>query len=150
MKAKFVALMAVLLVAGCGTSPVVTGTTAPKAQVAARSVPASHGADLKTAQVEIKGAYARIQGPGSVMKGGYATLWLDVWSTDKRVKSYEAQWYAQEGMLTRFYTVNSSSNGWWAPFNPIFSNSQIQARVRVTFDDNTSASGTVYTNIWVH
>ncbi len=154
MKAKlanFAKILPVLLVVGCGASPAVSGTpagnttkTAPVATQAAKT------GDVTTSQIQIQGAYARLQAsPGTVQKGGRATLWLNVWSDDKPIRSYEAQWYASEGMLDRFYTRSSSMNGWWAPFNPVFQNSQIQARVRVDFEDGTTATGTLATTIWV-
>lgn len=144
--------MPMLLVAGCG-APAITGngnlagTAAKSAPVAAK---ASKADDVAPSQIQIQGAYARLQAlPSTVNAGGRSSLYLDVWSTDKRITSYEAQWYATDGQLDRWYTRSTSYNGWWAPFQPVFSTSQVQARVRVNFEDGTYASGTVGTTIWV-
>lgn len=158
MKANFatftILLMPALLVAGCG-APATTGSTSPagtttkSTTVAARAATPKSG-DVAPSQIQIQGAYARLQAvPSSVFAGGRSTLYLDVWSEDKKITSYEAQWYATDGHLDRWYTKATGMNGWWAPFSPFTNFSHISARVRVEFEDGTSASGTVGTSIYV-
>ena len=162
MQAKFSAfakILPVLVVAGCGvanTAGNTTGTTATKAvtkpaTTTAQAAPAPiTGKDVKTADLTLQNAYARLTAsPGIVQRGGFSQLYLDVWSTDKKIKSTEARWYSTEGHLTQWITRNRSMNSWWAPFSPLYQNSLIQSRVHVEFEDGTEANGTLQVSIWV-
>ncbi len=146
-------ILPVLIVAGCGTAPAIApALTQTKAATPAKTTAAAAKSDVnvKVAQLGTKSAYARLQSSsGIVPKGGRAWLNLDVWSDDKKIKSWDARWYATEGMLDRWITRDTGYNGWWAPFNPMFTNTQIQTRVHVDFEDGTDADGTLQISIWV-
>jgi len=151
---RFTQILPILLIAGCGvgnsagTTPTATATksTTP---VAAKTASADNK-NIKTAEVSLKGAYARLTAnPGIVLRGGHSSLFLDVWSTDKKIKSVETRWSSSDGHLTHWVTRDRSVNGWWAPFNPFFQNSLIQARVHVEFEDGTDAKGTLQVSVWV-
>ncbi|MBM3267544.1 MAG: hypothetical protein FJZ01_07845 [Candidatus Sericytochromatia bacterium] len=143
-------VLPVLIVAGCGTVPAVTAPKAQPQQAKAQAVTAKSDVNVKVAELGTKAAYARLSAnPGIVHKGGRSWLNLDVWSDSKKIKSWNARWWASEGMLDRWVTRDSSYNGWWAPFNPFSTYSYIQARVHVDFEDGTDADGTLQVSVWV-
>lgn len=166
---RVVTLFPALVIVGCGTLATQGPQERPlqSARIAAQAkpdgaipaLPASPKTPSKVVKadpissdaVSLETAYARLTAtPGYVYPGGRSLLFLDVWSTSKPIRSYEARWLATDGFLDRWYTYDSGWNGWRAPFSSFPHFAHIQARVKVKFQDSSTAAGTVAVNVWIN